>query len=164
MMVLISGKNDSGKSICAEQLVAQIDAPRYYIATMVAENEENLRRIEKHRHQRANLGFRTIEEPWKIGTAPVSADSVVLLEDASNLLANGIFSYGGTKEQALEEILQLEKRCMTLFVVTISGLSTAGYEGETAAYIRNLQWLNEKLLDHASEAIQMRNGNAFRMK
>ena len=158
MMILISGGNGSGKSLFAEKLAATADLPRYYIATMVPQNEENDRRIEKHRRQRAGLDFTTLELPCHVGQAQVPADSLVLLEDASNLLANLVFTENGTGDEALEEILALRDRCRYLLVVTISGLDESAYDGETAAYIRAMSRLNEQLLDLSDAAVELVDG------
>lgn len=164
MMILILGGNGSGKSAFAESLAAGLPEPRCYIATMVAETEDNYRRIEKHRRQRSGLNFRTIELPWKVDDACVDGTGTVLLEDASNLLGNGIFAHGGTKEQALTQILNLHARCGALLVVSISGLPEADYEGETASYIRDLHWLNDRLLETADQAYAMCGGCAEQIK
>lgn len=158
MMILISGENGSGKSLFAEKLAAASKLPRYYLATMVAQSEENEKRIAKHRLQRKDLNFTTVEEPCYVSGISVPADSLVLLEDASNLLGNMLFSIRGTREDALREILQLRDACEQLLVVTISGLSAEGYDGETEAYIRDLQWLNEQLYAQADGAVELRHG------
>lgn len=158
MMIVISGSNGSGKSVFAEGLAAGLSCPRYYIATMVSQTEENERRIEKHRRQRAGLDFVTIEEPCFVSCAGVTEDSLVLLEDASNLLANLVFGQGGRAEQALEEILKLKNRCRHLLVVTISGLCPENYDGETAAYIRAMLWLNDRLAEAAEGVVTLENG------
>jgi len=157
MMILIAGGNGSGKSAYAERLAAQMGEPRFYVATMVSQSPENEQRIEKHRRQRAGLAFHTIEEPCHVGKAAVTEDSVVLLEDASNLLGNMLFADHGTAEQALGEILALQKRCRHLLVVTISGLPETQYTGETADYIRALTWLNQRLFAHSDAAVEMQN-------
>lgn len=155
MMILITGANGSGKSAFAESLVTELPGKRYYLATMVAQTKENHARIKKHRAQRSGLGFQTLEEAWNLEKVKVDADSLVLLEDVSNLLGNGLFRHNGTKEQALEQILGLHKRCGILICVSIGGLSEKGYGGETAAYIRDLHWLNDRLLEEADEAYEM---------
>ena len=132
--------------------------PRYYIATMVSQSEENEQRIEKHRRQRDGLDFQTIEEPCFVSRAEVPANSMVLLEDASNLLANMVFAEHGTAEDALHEIMALKGKCRQLLVVTISGLSAEQYDGETADYIRTMEWLNERLYDEADIAVELQNG------
>ena len=155
MLIFIQGENGSGKSRWAETLAASAALPRYYIATMTAQNEENLARIQKHRRQRAGLDFITIEEPCRVGSLPVPREALVLLEDASNLLGNLLFAQNGTKEAALEEILALRGRCRHLLVVSISGLEESAYRGETAEYIRSLNWLNEKLRQIADLAVEL---------
>lgn len=156
-LLLISGINGSGKSRYAESFIAKTTGLRYYIATMEPQTQENQRRIRKHIAQRSGLNFVTLEQPTQVGTAPVAADSVVLLEDVSNLLGNTLFSARSTMEAAWQDILALRKRCKLLVAVTISGLSSGGYDGETAAYIENLNILNRRLLDLADAAVTMKN-------
>lgn len=156
-LLLISGGNGSGKSRFAEALIAQTTGPRCYIATMQPRTEDNHRRIAKHIAQREGMGFITLEKPTKVGAAPVTMESVVLLEDVSNLLGNTIFGSGGTMEDALQDILALQKRCSLLVAVTISGLSTADYDGETAAYIADMNTLNQRLFALSDAAVTMEN-------
>lgn len=159
-LILISGANSSGKSRYAESLVGKTTGPRYYIATMSPQTEENWQRIEKHRHQRQGLDFTTLELPHQVGDAPVPPDAVVLLEDVSNLLGNGIFEEGRGREQVLEDICALLERCSLLVAVTISGLEDEGYSGETAEYIRSLAWLNVQLMERAELYVTMEAGTA----
>lgn len=156
-LLLISGGNGSGKSRYAENFIAGTAGPRYYIATMEPQTEENRQRIQKHIAQRAKLNFVTLELPAQVGTAPVTADSVVLLEDVSNLLGNTLFGVHGTVKDAWQNILALQARCKLLVAVTISGLSAQGYDGETAAYIDALNRLNQWLYDLADAAVTMKN-------
>ena len=125
---------------------------------MVPQNEENDRRIEKHRRQRAGLDFQTLEVPCRVGGLSIPEDALVLLEDASNLLANLVFSEHGTAQQALDEIHALRGRCRHLLVVTISGLDEGSYDGETAEYIRSMAWLNDRLFDLADTAVELKHG------
>ena len=164
MMILISGGNGSGKSVYAEKLAATMDLPRYYIATMVSQNEENEARIEKHRRQRAGLGFYTIELPCYVSRAKVPANAAVLLEDVSNLLANMVFMEHGSKEDVLVEVLRLRDQCSRLIVVTISGMSEEAYDGETAEYIRAMHWLNQQLFLAADAAVEMVDGQPVNRK
>lgn len=155
---LILGANSSGKSKYAEDLAVAAGGPRVYLATMVPQNEENLQRIEKHRLQRQDKGFRTVEEPWNINGIAVEPETVVLLEDVSNLLANGMFDHGADAQQALERILTLARHCRALIVVSISGLVDEGYDGQTARYIEQLNWLNEQLRQVAVRTVKMQGG------
>lgn len=159
MLVLISGPNSSGKSLFAEGLISRAGGERFYIATMVPQTEDNRRRIEKHRAQRQGLNFTTLELPYGVGSAPVTPGSAVLLEDVSNLMANGFFERGRGADDVLRDILALSRRCSLLVAVTISGLSADGYDGETADYIAALTSLNQALLREADLAAEMRDGN-----
>ena len=159
-LILISGPNGSGKSRYAESLFASASPERYYIATMVPQTEENRRRIEKHRAQRAGLGFETLECPGPLAGLPVTPDSAVLLEDVSNLLANAVFARGETEDAVLRDLLALRERCALLVAVTIAGLSPEGYDGETRDYILALNDLNARLEALADGAAALSGGEA----
>ena len=156
-LILIEGENSSGKSRFAESLVEKLPGKRLYIATMIAATEENVERIQKHRAQRANLGFETLELPYNVGNAEVRGGTV-LLEDVSNLYANCIFEKGGSRESVFADIMKLKNNCKILFAVTISGLSSSAYEGETKAYIEGLNSLNASLKKEAAAAVHMELG------
>ena len=158
-LIMISGANGSGKSRYAECIVARTTGEHYYIATMRPCSEENLQRIEKHREQRKDLQFTTLECPYQVG-----ADGVVLLEDVSNLLANAMFERGGDEASVYADIEALCSRCRLLVAVTITGLCADGYDGETAAYIRALNGLNQRLYDRAAAAVAMKDGAPFAEK
>jgi len=163
-LILISGPNGSGKSAYAEFLASRAGGSLFYIATMLPRTEENLARIEAHRKRRAPLGFRTVELPRGIKAAPVSSEGVVLLEDISNLLANELFEGGGTADSALRDVLALLERCRLLIAVTISGLRAEEADGETAAYINDLNSINGRLFELADAAVSMRDGIAYYTK
>lgn len=151
---LVFGPNGSGKSLYAETLAARTAAPLVYIATMIPQTEDNFSRIEKHRRQRKGKGFLTVEEPWDIDLLSISKESVVLLEDASNLLANGIFQHRQNASVCLQKIQTLAKNCQKLIIVSITGLTPGEYDAETNNYILQLDELNQMLKSIASECIQ----------
>lgn len=152
---LISGPNNSGKSLYAESLaVENTDSPLIYLATMIPQTDENHERIEKHKRQRFGKGFTTIEEPWNVHELNIPSDAVVLLEDASNLLANGIFQYQADAEQCFRRILALARRCKKLIIVSIAGLTAGEYDAETNYYIQQLNLLNDKLEKAASRCFK----------
>lgn len=152
---LILGPNSSGKSLYAENLAAQnSNHPLIYIATMIPQTDDNFARIEKHRRQRAGKGFHTIEEPWDIDTLLIPSDSIVLLEDASNLLANGIFQHQKNVSVCYAKITALAEQCKRLIIVSITGLTPGDYDTETNDYISQLNTLNEMLEKISTNCIQ----------
>ena len=159
-LILVSGSNDSGKSLFAEELISRCDGPRYYIATMKPQTAENHQRIEKHRRQREHLQCETLELPYEIANTPLEANGVVLLEDVSNLLANVLFEKKGNASSVLEDILRLKEQCQLLVAVTISSYREKDYDGETAAYIRELNHINQQLFQAADIAYEMKNHQA----
>ena len=149
---LILGPNNSGKSLYAEdQAVTFSEFPLFYLATMIPQTDENNHRIEKHRIQRMGKGFQTIEEPWNIHTLDLPSNAVVLLEDASNLLANGIFSYNSNVAECYDRILKLAKQCKKLIIVSIAGLTAGDYDAQTNDYIHQLNHLNHQLMEISSD-------------
>ena len=123
---------------------------------MVPHTSDNFARIEKHRIQREGKGFLTIEEPWNVDTLSFPENSVVLLEDASNLLANGIFQYGKNGDDCFQKIVALAEHCQKLLIVSISGFTPSElYDAETNAYILQLNELNERLKSIAVKTIEL---------
>lgn len=159
-LIVISGANDSGKSLFAENLVAKSTGKRYYIATMIAKTAQNRERIQKHKKQRENLSFVTLEVPYSLSGCNVENDSVVLLEDVSNLVANNLFDKGRGHDRVFEDILNLTGRCALVVAVTISGIVSSHYEGETATYVDSINNINERLKKEASVCINMADGKA----
>ena len=157
-LILVSGENNSGKSLFAENLVAKSTGKRYYIATMIAKTAQNRKRIQKHKKQRENLSFVTLEVPYSLSECNVEKDSVVLLEDVSNLVANNLFDKDRGHDGVFADILNLTDRCALVVAVTISGIVSSDYDGETAMYIDSLNNINERLKKEASVCINMADG------
>lgn len=156
-LILIEGENNSGKSRFAEKLAASLGEKRCYIATMRPVTEENHARIEKHRIQRADLGFKTLEIPCDVESAEAESDSVVLLEDISNLLANNIFEKGGGCDSVFEQVMSLAKKCAVLIAVTVSRFDYDGFDSATLEYMRELSRLNQRLFESCQAAVTMEN-------
>lgn len=65
MNVYISGGSKCGKSEFAENMARRIaedkKLPLYYVATMIPKDDEDLDRVKKHKDNRKNKGFETLE-------------------------------------------------------------------------------------------------------
>ena len=95
MITLVTGGCGSGKSEYAENLLAGSGCPcKWYVATMEVWGDEDRRKVERHRKQRAGKGFHTIERPRGLEALRIPGSpeqTAVLLECVSNLAANEMF-------------------------------------------------------------------------
>ena len=161
MRILLTGGSAAGKSTYAEALASRLPAPRYYLATMRPYGAESEKKIARHREQRAQLGFATIERDTDVGAVELPARGTVLLECMCNLLANEMFDEAGRVREAYDKILldveALAARCDALIVVTNDvGGDGCEYDGATRRYIELLGRLNAALsarFDHVYELV-----------
>lgn len=157
MIALITGGSGSGKSAYAERLLASLSAEkRVYVATMQVMDEESRCRVERHRAQRAGLGFDTVESPLDLASAPIPQGAAVLVECLPNLLANEMFS-GGDPDRIPAALDDLAERCAHLVMVTDDVFSDGvTYDESTMEYIRRLAQVNRHaahLADYAAEVV-----------
>lgn len=157
-LIVVSGKNDSGKSVFAEKLVAKYNGKRYYIATMIPKTDDNYQRIEKHKKQREGLGFITLELPYSLSDSDIESESIVLLEDVANLLANNIFDKNIGIDAVISDMLCMVNKCTVLVAVMITGLEYGEYDEDTKMYITRLDEIYKRLCDKADAVITMKNG------
>jgi adenosylcobinamide kinase/adenosylcobinamide-phosphate guanylyltransferase len=163
MIFLVLGPNGSGKSAFAEKTAVELSAgsPLFYIATMIPYGEEGKERVEKHRRQRADNRFVTVEKATGVSSVAFPRSAVVLLEDVSNLLGNTLFigSRQGGADSVFAEIKEMCGKCRAAVLVSIDGLTASDeFDEETNGYINELNKLNEKLAAFADKVIAMREG------
>ena len=156
MIVLVTGGSGCGKSTWAEKLIASLpDENRIYIATMQVYDEESVRRVARHRAQRADKGFRTIECEKDLSSANVPEGSIVLLEDLVNLMANEMFD-GGDASRIVPALKALASRCRHLVMVTNDVFSDGvEYAESTQAYLRMLADINRCAADMADCVVEV---------
>lgn len=157
MLSLIIGGAGSGKSAFAEALCVSLGGTRLYIATMKPGGGESVARIEKHRRQRAGLGFETLECSLALENAEIPEGANALLEDLSNLLTNEMFSTDGGGAEAVRRGLdRVCGRCENLTVVTNEVFSDgADYDAGTLAFLRELAALNRELAARAGLVVEV---------
>lgn len=143
MIVLVTGGSGCGKSTWAEKMVASLpNEKRVYVATMQVYDDESVKRVERHRAQRADKGFQTIECEKDLASADIAEGSIVLLEDLVNLMANEMFD-GGKVSRIVPALSELAKKCRHLIMVTNDVFSDGiDYEESTQEYIRQLAQIN----------------------
>lgn len=175
MMILVTGGSGSGKSEFAEQCVLSFgERKRFYVATMIAWDEECRKRIQRHRAMRAKKNFDTIEQPVDLKQVMVPPGSAVLLECVSNLAANELFREmpgqgkalpadrqeekrtESARQRILEGILSLKAQCGHLVVVTNEVFSDGEqYDAETEGYRMLLGDINCRLAAMADEVYEV---------
>ena len=143
MIMLVTGGSGCGKSTWAEKLVSSLPREhRIYIATMQVYDDESVQRVARHRAQRADKGFTTIECEKNLAAADIPEGSIVLLEDLVNLAANEMFS-GGDVSRIVPALNHLARRCSHLVMVTNDVFSDGvRYDESTRAYLRALAEIN----------------------
>ena len=155
MVILLTGGSGCGKSTYAEKLIAALPGEnRFYLATMQVRDEESVRRVARHRAQRADKGFFTIECFSNLGKLALPEGGVALLEDLPNLLANEMFD-GGDVSRIIPDLNRLAARCSHLVIVTNDVFCDgAVYTGAMETYLREMAKINAHtaaLADYAAE-------------
>jgi adenosylcobinamide kinase/adenosylcobinamide-phosphate guanylyltransferase len=130
---------------------------------------ENSERIRKHRERREHLHFTTIERPASLSGLVLPEDSVVLLEDIPNLLANEMFSSGRKPEEALPAVLAgLEHLLLSageLYLVTGDLFGGGGrYDPLTDLYLKNLGAVHRYLASRAEYVTEVVYGLPVKIK
>ena len=143
MIVLVTGGSGCGKSTWAEGLAASLpEGKRIYVATMQVYDNESVQRVERHRAQRADKGFQTIECEKDLASADIDEGSIVLLEDLVNLMANEMFD-GGDVSRIVPALDALAKKCRHLVMVTNDVFSDGiTYAESTQEYLKQLAQIN----------------------
>ena len=145
MIALLTGGSGCGKSTYAERVISSLPGEnRYYIATMRVYDHESELRVQRHRAQRADKGFETIECPLNLDVPQIKESAVVLLEDFPNLLANEMFDENGDVSRIIPAVDALMKKCSYLIMVTndIFSDGVGQYHPSTQEYIRKLAEIN----------------------
>ena len=176
MTIMIIGGSASGKSKIAEELLCSLSPgkQRYYVATMkTGKDEENLRRVTKHREQRKEKGFITVECQQDIEQfiKETGSGKNVLLECVSNLAANEMFSESGflsaeeTARKVIKGMKALAENAENLVIVSNnvfeSGLE---YDELTCSYMKALGLINREMTEVSDEVYEAVVGIKLKIK
>lgn len=177
MLILVTGGASSGKSAWAEELAVRRGKTRVYLATMQIWDEEDRRRVERHRAMRRDKGFFTLERAMELeqlteddlsaggaaltgecrGKMPKNGPDVILLECLSHLTANEFYRReDGAAERVLDGIRRLRGMCRDLICVTDEiGWDGEDYSGETMRYMKLLGEVNTSLAAEADMVVEI---------
>lgn len=167
MVHLITGGSGSGKSAYAEGEIvryrkgAGIVFPFLYVATMIPYGREAEEKIRRHREQRMEAGFFTLEKYRGLSELEIPSNSGVLLECVSNLAANEFYErnrdFQGTFEAVVSGIRSLSGGTEHLVIVTNEVHSDInGYSQETQEYRKLLGRINcalARMADKVTEVV-----------
>ena len=156
MIVLVIGGSGSGKSAWAERLAVTLPGvARVYLATMQAADGEALRRVERHRAQRADKGFQTVEAAMDLAKVPLPEKAVVLVEDVPNWAANEMFG-GGDTARMIPALQSLAQRARHLILVTGNVFADGvAYDETTMAYLKLLAEVNAAAAEMADAVVEV---------
>ena len=93
-LILVTGGARSGKSLFAEQLVAETASRKFYLATCPVFDGELAERIARHKARREADDWRTIEEQLDLGSAlrqAAASGGDGILIDCLTLWINNLF-------------------------------------------------------------------------
>lgn len=157
MLTLVIGAAASGKSEYAEAHVLSLEGRRIYLATMEPFGAQAAWRVQRHRQLRAGKGFETVERYTNLAGLALPPESNVLLECLGNLLANELYRPdGGGAQAVLEGVLDLNRRCRHLTVVTNEiGSGGDSYLGDTLEYVRQLGQIHRHLAQAADQVVEV---------
>ena len=170
MMALIVGGSKSGKSSLAQQLAVELagDGKRYYLATMLPRDGEDLARIARHLEDRAGMGFETVEQGKNLPGCLSRADrsGTFLLDSVTALLMNEFFvppDYSvnpGAGEKCARELVQLAKSVRNIVLVSDYIYSDAAqYDEVTEGYRRALAFIDRQLAAVSDVVLELSGGN-----
>ncbi len=110
-IILVTGGGRSGKSAHALEIAQRLGAPRAFIATCPALDDEMRARIRMHRKAREQSAWRTIEETDDLAAALArAADCRVILVDCLTLWVNNLLYHAEQAGRTLEES-DIQKQC-----------------------------------------------------
>jgi adenosylcobinamide kinase/adenosylcobinamide-phosphate guanylyltransferase len=162
MRILIVGGAGSGKSQYAESVACRLggNGPKLYLATMAARDPESLARIQKHRIQRQDKGFETVERDRDLPGLTLVPEATILLEDLGNLVANELFLQEIESKNTLriidDGLAHLERQTRHLVVVG-NDLFSDGcqYDGDTRRYLDLMAQLQNRLASRYDRVIEV---------
>lgn len=177
-LIFISGGVRSGKSAYAESIVRTAGSNRkIYLASGQAHDEEMKRRIERHRTDRQEDGWHTIEQAYRMDSVlgEMLPGDGVLWDCVTTWLANELYEGWETGSVCAEKPGCMEQKWNSLQKTILQMLETVDLLTVVSNevlddFVRDelyQSWLGRIhiwLVQQADQALEMENGMAFRRK
>lgn len=163
MFMLVIGGAASGKSAFAEACSTGWGSPALYVATMEPLGEEAAARIERHRAQRRDAGFVTLECPRDLARAHLGSYPAALIDDIGNLVANELFApshrdacAGAVSERVVAGVDRVRSACGRVVAVTPDVSSDGvGYDDGTREWQRAIALANARMAAKADCVVEV---------
>ncbi|MEF9984238.1 MAG: bifunctional adenosylcobinamide kinase/adenosylcobinamide-phosphate guanylyltransferase [Oscillospiraceae bacterium] len=161
MLCLVLGGTASGKSEFAEELAVKLDKrEKIYIATMLAFDDECLKKIERHQKMRKEKGFITVESPLDLHNIKSNLKGTAMLECMSNLLANEMYRTDIILDDVVLHILNGIKYANDYFenLIIVSNNvfgSQIEYDQSTEEYIKKFGLINSQIASEADIVVEV---------
>lgn len=171
MTIFLSGGAKNGKSTLAQELAVKLSGAgkRYYVATMIPTDEEDLARIRRHVADRDGLGFETIECSKNMLSCLDTADrdGTFLVDSATALLQNAMFPAEKNWQLDLDganrcadELIAFVKTVKNAVVVSDFIYSDAQrYDETTELYRKSLAAIDRRLAAACDVVAEVAAGN-----
>jgi len=165
-LTLVTGGAASGKSRCAERLVAASGRRKVYIATAQAFDAEMEIKIARHRKDRGEL-WRTIEAPLDLTGALDGAwqDEIILVDCLTMWLSNHLLAENDPADATKHLLAQLEKTQIPIILVTNEvGASVVPDNALARRFQIEQGRLNQIMARHADLVIAVMSGLPLTLK
>ena len=161
MRVFLSGGCKNGKSYYAQRVAKAMGSPMYYIATMIPHDSEDDARILRHRKDRENWGFETIECGRDILNVLNGAEKngSFLLDSVTALLSNEMFApdfHADAAKKVSGELCALVRELPNIVLVSdFIDSDAALYDEWTECYRRGLAEIDRALAQACDTVIEV---------
>ena len=175
MIVYISGGCKNGKSGYAEKIANALkkeDKPFYYIATMLPYDLEDEERIKRHKEERKNFNFETIEIKRDIKQLEklCNLEGTFLIDSVTALLSNEMFLPDGSFlensfKKVSEDLIYIIKKLKNVVIVSDYIFSDSNiYDRYTEQYRKGLAFIDKVCAKESDVLIEVSYGNMIFFK
>ncbi|MBP5780131.1 MAG: bifunctional adenosylcobinamide kinase/adenosylcobinamide-phosphate guanylyltransferase [Clostridia bacterium] len=173
MNVLISGGCKNGKTAFAQEIALKLSGSgrRYYVATMLAYDDEDPARIDRHINDNAVLRFETIEQPRNIAACldREGPDGTFLVDSVTALLLNEMFPDIDATEADPDAVSRCRDGLLgitanagnAIFVSDYIYSDAARYDAFTENYRSSLAAIDRALAEACDTVIELCAGNVI---
>jgi adenosylcobinamide kinase/adenosylcobinamide-phosphate guanylyltransferase len=166
--ILITGGIKSGKSRFALNLANEIEnGEKFFVATGRAIDNEMLEKIEKHKKERGS-GFKTLEEPTRLGTILKKIDpSTVILDCLTLWLSNLYFEVTESEKSIeIEDFIRTLKGFEGNLIIVTNEVGWGIIPGDETSrwYQVELGSLNQKVAEICDEVYVLISGISLKVK